>query len=343
MRVIERIADMRTIKRPVVLAVGFFDGLHTGHQRVLRHAMARARRIGGEAWAMTFDPHPLKILNPPSAPPMLTSTAHKLSLLQRFGMDGCLLVPFTRRFAATTATAFLNQLERCIPALSDIYIGEDWRFGHGGEGDTTLLTTWARARGIRVAPVVLVRRQATLVSSTRIREIIARGGLRQATRLLGRPFSILGTVVRGNRIGRTLGYPTANLNAHNEVRPPLGIYAVQAIAGRRTYAGVVSFGHHPTVKPAAAPVLELHLLDARLNLYGRTVEVFFFARVRAEKTFATLEALTRQIRRDIELSRRILNRPAAKKLWNSTLQGWHPNLIVPAKKKAKKRQRKAEG
>jgi riboflavin kinase/FMN adenylyltransferase len=336
-------SGMQEVQKPVVLAVGFFDGLHTGHQRVLRRAMARARAINGEAWAMTFDPHPMKVLHPPSAPLMLTSTPHKLDLLRRFGLDGCLLVPFTRRFAAMAAETFLAELERSLPTLSDIFIGEDWRFGRGGKGDTKLLAEWAQSRGIRVVPVILVRRQVALVSSTRIREAISQGRLDMAARLIGRPFSICGSVERGNAIGRTLGYPTANLAADNEVRPPLGIYAVQAIVNRRAYPGLVNFGHHPTVKIAPAPVIELHLMDTRLNLYGRRVEVFFFARIREERKFRSTDVLVRQIGKDVRLARHLLAMPVAKKLWNSTLQRWYPDLIVRDKKKAKKSQRKAEG
>jgi riboflavin kinase/FMN adenylyltransferase len=339
MKTIRQLSDMRAIRAPVCLAVGFFDGLHSGHQRVLRRALDRAAKIHGQAWAMTFDPHPLKVIRPTSAPRILTATPHKLDLMRRFGMDGCLLIPFTRTFAATPAETFLARLEKAIPSLAHIFIGEDWRFGREGKGDTALLTAWARARGIRVSRVALVQRRAILVSSTRIREAISKGDLATAARLLGRPFSILGTVTHGNGIGRQLGYPTANLDAHNEVRPPVGIYAVQVLIHRRAYAGVASFGVHPTLKSLSEPILEVHLLDANLRLYGRTIEVFFIAHIRAERFYPSTQALVRQIRRDVLAARRLLVSPLAKKLWNKTLQVWHSDTIVPQKRRYEKRQK----
>jgi riboflavin kinase/FMN adenylyltransferase len=334
MKIIRQMSDMRRVRRPISLAVGFFDGLHTGHQEVLRRTMARARAQGGEAWAMTFDPHPLKILQPDNAPPILTSTPHKLDLMRRFGLDGCILIPFTHAFAATPARVFLARLGAYLPTLGNIFVGEDWHFGRGGEGDTRLLTAWARARGIRINRVDLVRRQAGLVvSSTRIRKAVFEGELALATRLLGRPFSILGSVVRGQGIGRQLGFPTANLDPHNEVSPPPGIYAVRAIVNRRAYAGVVSYGRHPTIRPLREPLLELHLLDTRRNLYGGRIEVFFLAWLRHERKFGSRDALVRRIGRDVALARRRLDAPRERKLWNSALQAWHPDTIVPAKKK----------
>jgi riboflavin kinase/FMN adenylyltransferase len=339
MKTIRQLSGMRIAKKPVCLAVGFFDGLHSGHQRVLRRAIECAKKIKGEAWAMTFDPHPLKVLQPSLAPPILTSTPHKLDLMRRFGMDGCLTIPFTRQFSATSAESFLAQLGKAIPTLSHIFVGEDWRFGKNGSGDTALLTRWARARGIQVSRVVLVRNQADLVSSTGIRNAVSHGNLSLATRLLGRPFSILGTVIHGNGIGRRLGYPTANLDAHNEVRPPVGVYAVRAMVQGHPYAGVVNFGHHPTVKALKAPIIELHLIDADLPLYGCDIEVFFLARVRGERRFATQPALARQIGRDVVSAQRLINAPAAKKLWNKTLQVWYTDTIVTPKRRQKKRQK----
>jgi riboflavin kinase/FMN adenylyltransferase len=335
MRMIRQMSGMRIVNKPVCLAVGFFDGLHSGHQRVLLRTIEQARKIGGEAWALTFDPHPLKVLQPRSAPPILTSTPHKLDLMRRFGMDGCLTIPFTRQFSATSAEAFLVRLGKAIPTLAHIFVGEDWRFGENGSGDTALLTTWAHARNIKVSRVILVRNQANLVSSTGIRNAVSKGDLGLATRLLGRPFSILGTVIHGNGIGRQLGYPTANLDAHNEVRPPVGVYAVRAIVKGHPYAGVVNFGRHPSVKALKSPIIELHLTDTDLPLYGCDIEVFFFARIRGERRFPTPQALARQIGRDVASARCLIASPAAKKLWNKTLQVWYTDTIVTPKRRQK--------
>ncbi len=335
MKVVRSMAALRHTRRPICLAAGFFDGVHRGHQEVLRRTIAEARSLEGEAWAMTFHTHPLKILCPEAAPLLLTSTPHKVELMSRVGMDGCLLIPFTRRLAALEPEAFLARLERSTPTLQHILVGEDWRFGHLGRGDTAMLAAWAARRGIRLTQVPPVRHAGVTVSSTRIRKAIAEGRLPLAQQLLGRPFSILGTVVRGRRIGRELGYPTANLDPHNEVRPPVGIYAVQALIQGRAHEGIVNFGVHPTVDRASAPLLELHVLDARLCLYGRRIEVFFITFLRPERRFRTLAALVRQIRRDVAAARRALHAPTPQKVWNKALQTWYPDITLPHKKKQK--------
>lgn len=336
MKVIRSMAALRHIRRPISLAAGFFDGLHKGHQEVLRRTIAEARALQGEAWAMTFHTHPLKILQPEAAPLLLTSTPHKVELMGRMGIDGCLLIPFTRPFAELEPEAFLAELARCAPTLRHIFVGKDWRFGHLGRGDTPMLAAWAARRGIHLTEVPPVRDAGTSISSTRIRTAIAKGRLATAQRLLGRPFSILGTVVRGRQIGRELGYPTANLDPHTEVRPPVGIYAVEALIQGRSYEGIVNFGVHPTVAPASTPLLELHVFDARLRLYGRHIEVFFLEFMRPERRFRTVSGLIRQIRRDVTAARHALHTTATQKVWNKALQTWYPDTKLPAKTKKKK-------
>ena len=257
MRIIRTIGQMKNEHKPVCLAAGFFDGVHTGHQEVLRRAVCCAQAHGGHAWVMTFDTHPLKVLRPDAAPPLLTSTPHKLALIDRLGLHGCLLIPFTRRLAGMAPEAFLNTLHAGMPTLREIFVGTDWRFGHRGAGDTALLEQWAARHDLQVTKVPPVRWRGQPVSSTRIRQAIAAGKLADAAVMLGRPFSLLGTVQPGRRVGRQLGYPTANLAAHNEVRPPLGVYAVRAIRRNRTYAGILNFGVHPTLDAAPAPLFEL--------------------------------------------------------------------------------------
>lgn len=340
MKIIRQIQGMREVKLPVFLAAGFFDGVHRGHRKVLQTAILRARAAGGEAWAMTFDPHPMKILDPSAAPLLLTSTRHKLALMQRMGLHGCLLIPFTRRFASMQAREFLDAMETNLPTLRHILVGEDWRFGKGGGGNTALLDQWARLHGIVLERIPPVTYRRDPVSSTRIRETIAKGQLQAAAMLLDRPFSILGVVTRGNRIGRKLGFPTANIDPQSEVRPPMGVYAVHAITGGAAFAGIVNYGYHPTIHATRAPLIELHLLDTRRRLYGRHVEIFFMARLRSERHFSSTAALVNQIRRDIAAVRRKLAAPALKKLWNRTLQTWHSDIIVaPQNKKRKKEER----
>lgn len=328
MKIAHHMSEMRQRKRPICLAVGFFDGVHVGHQNVLRQTMAHARKIGGEAWVMTFDPHPLKILNPDAAPRILTTSPHKLQLLKQVGLDGCILIPFNRRFAGIDATAFLKRLERDIPTLAAIFMGHDWRFGHKGRGDHQMMAEWAQPRGIAIHQIEAICRGGRPISSTRIRHSVSTGKLAESTALLGRPYSILGTVQHGNHIGRTIGYPTANLDPSNEAHPPTGIYAIQAVFNKQAFPGIVNFGIHPTIAPVKKPLVEVHLFDTKQSLYSRPLEVFFLRKLRNEKMFPDLTTLTRQIRQDIIRARRILSSPSLNKLWIRTLQKWHPDLIV---------------
>jgi len=336
MKIARHISELRDCKRPICLAVGFFDGVHPGHQNVLSRTIAHARKIGGEAWAMTFDPHPLQILNPDAAPRMLTTSPHKLQLLDIFGLDGCLLIPFNRKFASIPASAFLQKLDRGIPTLAAIFMGHDWRFGHNGQGNHQMLCDWAAHHpGLSIHQVEAVRRKGQPISSTRIRNTIAAGKIAESTLLLGRPYSILGTVRHGNRIGRKIGYPTANIEPCNEVHPPTGIYAIQAIINGKTFPGIVNFGVHPTVAPVKKNLLEVHLFDTKQKLYGRQLEVFFMRKLRNEKKFHDLQALVHQIRRDEIKARKILTSSSVKKLWIGTLQKWHPEIIVPPTNKSR--------
>ena len=336
MNIAHHMSELRQHKRPICLAVGFFDGVHLGHQNVLRRTIEHARKIGGEAWAMTFDPHPLKVLNPDVAPLILTTSPHKLQLLQQFGLDGCLLIPFNRQFASIPAAAFLKRLERDIPTLTAIFMGHDWRFGHKGQGNRQMLCDWAQKRpGISIHQMEAVRRGGQPISSTRIRNTVIAGKLAESTALLGRPYSILGSVKHGNHIGRKIGFPTANLDPSNEAHPPTGIYAIQAIINGKSYPGIVNFGFHPTIAPVKTPLLEVHLFNAKQNLYGSQIEVFFMRKLRNEKKFSHLQALIQQIRKDVVKARQILASPSVKKLWIGTLQKWHPDIIVPPTNKSR--------
>jgi len=336
MRIAHHMSELRRRQCPICLAVGFFDGVHIGHQNVLHHTIEHARKIGGEAWAMTFDPHPLKILNPEAAPRILTSSPHKLLLLQQFGLDGCLLMPFNRQFASIPASTFLKRIERDIPTLASIFMGHDWHFGYNGQGNYQMLCDWAaRHQGISIHQIEAVRRGGKPISSTRIRNTIVTGKLAESMTLLGRPYSILGTVRHGKRIGRKLGYPTANLDPCNEAHPPTGIYAIQAIVNGKAFPGIANFGFCPTLAIAQRPLVEVHLFDTQQNLYGNQIEVFFLRKLRNEIKFQDLQALTQQIKKDEIKARQILAGASVKKLWIGTLQKWHHNIIVPPTNKSR--------
>jgi len=309
MKTLNDLRQLQRVRRPLVLAAGFFDGVHRGHARVVQRAVARARRLNGNAWVLTFDTHPLKVLAPARAPRLLTCTPHKLRLLAALGVHGCLVLRFTRRLARQEPERFVERLCAAAPTLAAILVGGNWRFGRAGRGDAALLKRIGRARGFAVEVVRPVRRRQRPVSSTRVRQAVQRGQLGEAAAMLGRPFSIMATVTRGRRVGRTLGFPTANLLPHNEVMPPPGVYAVRARVGTRMHDGVLNFGYRPTFADAPGrPILELHLLNFRGNLYGRLLEVFFVRRLRAERRFNTLRGLQQRIAADTQAARRALRR-----------------------------------
>jgi len=319
MKIIYHPEKLAVEKRPICLAAGFFDGLHRGHQRVLRAAIRKARALHGSAWVMTFDNHPLKILHPPTAPLMLTSTAHKLRFFEKQGIDGCLVLRFTPAMAALTPDEFIDFLTQQAPMLRAIFAGCTWRYGRHAAGDIATMRRRLAPKKITVTSVRPLLWRNKPVSSTRIRQAIAAGRLTDAAVMLGRPFSILGTVVTGRRIGRRIGFPTANLKPHNEVRPPQGVYAVMALTHDTPCAGVLNYGQHPTADKSRSPLMELHLLDWNGNVYHDTIEVFFIARLRSERRFPSLTALAAQIRRDTDRTRRIISGSRAKKLWKNAL------------------------
>ncbi|MCX6992758.1 MAG: bifunctional riboflavin kinase/FMN adenylyltransferase [Kiritimatiellaeota bacterium] len=338
MKLGSKLAYLRGQRSPVLLAAGFFDGVHRGHQAIIRKIVSAARRKRGAAWVMTFDTHPLKVLHPEAAPRLLTSTPHKLRLLKALGVHGCIVIPFTRSLAQREPKAFIAMLARAAPTLRQIVIGRNWTFGRQGRGTPAMLKALAPCFGFKVTVIPPVRWHGAVVSSTRIRAAVLAGRLAEAAGMLGRPFSLLGTVVPGRGLGRKLGIPTANLNPHNEVVPPDGVYIVQAHWDGVAHPGIVNLGVRPTVtrlrlgkhvergpssvvrplasgvcrapgrslwaKPGPSSVLELHLFGLRRNLYGKAIEVTFLKKLRRERVFPSLEALQHQIRKDIERAKK---------------------------------------
>jgi riboflavin kinase/FMN adenylyltransferase len=311
MKTLHSLSLLKQERRPVVLAIGFFDGVHSGHRKVIAATRARAKALRGRAWVLTFDPHPLQVLKPAGAPPLLTSTRHKLDLLSRLGIDGVVVMPFTRRLARVRPGGFVELLKRCVPPLVEILVGTNWRFGRSGRGTPALLARLCRRAGIQVRVIRPVRKLGGPVSSTRIRREIVRGNLRGTETLLGRPFSVLGTVIHGHGIGRRIGFPTANLDPCGEALTPYGVYAVQARLGNRLRNGVLSIGVRPTFRRGgeAKPSFELHLPGVRRNLYGTDIEVVFRAKLRNERRFASVEGLNKQIARDIANAARKISLP----------------------------------
>ena len=299
MNVFTNMDGLALLRRPLVVAAGVFDGMHLGHQAVLRAALDSARAAGGTAVALTFDPHPSKILRPENAARLLTSTRHKLQLIGEFGIPDALVIPFDETFAAVEAEDFLRQLCSSARSLVRICVGKGWRFGHARSGDAEMLRRLGPELGFETTEVEPVIIGGTMVSSTLIRQAVESGDLETARRFLGRDYSVLGTVIRGDGLGKTLGFPTANLAAHNEQFPPDGVYAVSVLTGSQTVSGVANIGTRPTTKTDGERLLEVHLIGFSGDLYGRDIEAKFLRFLRPEKKFPDLDALRAQIALDV--------------------------------------------
>jgi riboflavin kinase/FMN adenylyltransferase len=278
-----------------------FDGIHLGHQRVI----VAARSADAASVVLTFDPHPMRVLHPDKAPPLLTSTPHKLALIKQLGVDAVLLMPFTREFANTPAETFLKQLAAPEHRVRQICVGVRFHFGHNRTGSPLLMAKYASQFGYTVTEIPAVNTpDGETISSSAVRQHVLHGRLDRATAMLGRPFSLLGTVEPGDRRGRDLGFPTANLNLHNEVLPPDGVYAARV----EHRPAVVNVGLRPTFQHATpGRLIEVHILDFTGDLYGHDLEVALIQKLRGELKFASVAALKEQIRADIELARRVLS------------------------------------
>lgn len=305
--VLRTISELRNLPGPLFLAIGVFDGVHRGHQAVIRRALDAARFAGGTAVVVTFDPHPVRVLRPGQAPRLLTSTAHKLRLIRDLGVMHQLVIPFDLGFAATPPEDFIRALAAAAQPLREICVGFEWSFGKGRAGNLALLDRLGAELGFDEVGVPAVEMEGEIISSTLIRHAVETGELARAARLLGREFTILGTVVEGDRLGRKLGFPTANLSAHNEQFPPNGVYAVEAKRGDQMLPGVANIGVRPTVKNVGGErLLEVHLFDFQEEIYGEDLEITFRKFLRPEQKFAGIEELRAQIQKDAEQARAAL-------------------------------------
>jgi riboflavin kinase/FMN adenylyltransferase len=287
------------------VALGNFDGVHLGHQALFAEARRRARLRAGLAIAATFDPHPGKVLKPDLAPKLITPLWRKLELLEALGLDAVVLQPFDRAYASHTPADFLERdLFGCL-SPHDVVVGPDFTFGKARGGTVEMLRQACAARQIGFSQLPAVTCEGVVVSSTKVREFVAEGRVDAAICLLGRPFDVCGRVVSGQGRGRTIGFPTANVEAETEVRPGLGVYAVRAFTELGMWGGAANLGRKPTFGELDV-TLEVHLLDFEGDLYGRRMAVQFLERIRGEKRFASLGELKAQIDRDIVRTRAIV-------------------------------------
>ena len=296
----------RPLRRPVV-AIGNFDGVHRGHAFLFDETRRQAQAGGGESAVLTFDPHPARVLAPALAPPLITTLDRKLELIAQAGVDVAVVEPFDRAFAARSPADFIDEVLVRGLGAAHVVVGYDFTFGQRRAGTVETLRADGRF-GVTVVPPVTVA--GIVCSSTKVREFVAEGRVDGAALLLGRPHEVEGEVVRGDGRGRTIGIPTANLKPRTELIPKNGVYAgfgeirSGAHAGRR-FAAAINIGTNPTFVAERPVVIEAHLLDCDLDLYGATLRLEFVERLRGEERFPSVEALVAQIRKDVERARQV--------------------------------------
>ncbi len=304
MQVLRSIAELEKLNGPLFLAIGVFDGVHLGHQAVISTSAAHAKEANGTPVVVTFDPHPAKVLRPQDAPHLLTATQHKIALIRDLGVEHLLVIHFDRPFASTPPEAFVRQLVDHSKPLREICVGHEWSFGKNRAGNLALLQQLGAELHFDVIGIKPVTVNGTVVSSTAIRGAVEQGDFAKAAEMLGREYTILGTVKKGAQLGRKIGFPTANLSAHSEQFPPNGVYVAEAKLDGATLRGVANLGTRPTIESEKPErLLELHFFDLQRDIYGEDVEVRFLRYLRPEKKFASLEELTAQIARDVHESK----------------------------------------
>jgi riboflavin kinase/FMN adenylyltransferase len=306
LKILASISELSGIPGPLCVAIGVFDGVHLGHQELIRRTMTEAAHLEATAVALTFHPHPVRVLRPESAPRLLTSTPHKQRLIQALGCPVFACQEFTREFAAQPPEVFIEALAAAARPLSRICVGHNWAFGKNRSGNVPLLEKLGDRLGFRTIEIDPVLADGDLVSSTRIRRAVEEGDFATARRLLGRDYTILGTVRHGRQLGGRIGFPTANLAAHNEQFPPNGVYAVEATLHGQRFGGVANIGTRPTVNDTPERLLEVHLFDFSQNIYDEDLEVRFLGFLRGEQKFASIDALKEQIARDATAAKALL-------------------------------------
>ena len=305
MQIVHQVRELGQGTRKVSAAIGVFDGLHIGHQQVLRQALVDARGHGGLAVAITFDRHPNTVVAPDRTPPVIYTLSQKLRGIQSLGLDAVLLLTFDEVLSRVSGEGFIRQLSADIPTLHSVCVGGNFSFGYQRSGNVELLQRLGAELGFGVHGLAAVSLDGLRVSSTRVRDAIRAGDLDAACQLLGRAYALCGVVVRGDQLGSTLGFPTANLDSTGLVLPPAGVYAVRV----GDHQGVMNIGLRPTLaQDQPEQRVEVHLLDFQGDLYGQELEVTIVERVRDEKKFTGLDELRFQIGLDVARARQILVR-----------------------------------
>ncbi len=300
------------IMRPTVLTLGVFDGLHLGHQKIMKTVAERGSAIDVVPTAITFDPHPRAVLHPENAPPLLQTLDQRLANFEVLGIKQAIVINFTREFAAQDAKIFLKEIIRDRLQAKEVYLGHGFAFGKNRGGNIELLKEMGEKLGFRADEVDEVRLHGRRISSSRIRLLLRDGKVNIVRRMLGRPYGVEGVIIRGDRRGHTLGFPTANLKPHNRVIPKFGVYVTAILINGVWRKGITNVGVRPTFDKETEPSIETYIFDFDGDLYGDVLRVRFLYRVRDEKKFAGIDELISQIQRDTRIARRYFDRIGVK-------------------------------
>lgn len=311
MQIVESFSALKQKKlKKTVMTIGMFDGLHRGHQKVIRSVVKEAEKRNSPSLVVTFKTHPSKTLfkDKQRHVSLITPIEEKLSLLKKMGIQCVLLLPFNRKISQITAESFLKNMLFDSAEIDLICIGEDTTFGKGGLGDVGFLMKMKIILGYQLKVIPNVKSGAVIIRSTRIREYLRNGELVKANKLLGRPFCLTGKVIRGDRLGNRIGFPTANIQTDQEIIPKNGVYAVWAQIKGKLYRGVLNIGVRPTLKRKSKKIhIEVHLLNFHQQIYGQNLKLFFIRHLRDERAFSGLDPLQKQIKIDRDRARAFLS------------------------------------
>jgi riboflavin kinase / FMN adenylyltransferase len=298
--------ELKPGTRKVCLAIGFFDGVHLGHQQIIRQTITDARKYNALGLVITFDRHPNTIVAPARVPPLIYSLPQKLRTLESLGPEATLLIHFDQAFSQKTGEAFIRELAGAWSGIQSICVGANFHFGYKRSGNVELLKKLGGELKFLVHGMAAVALDGEPVSSTRIREAIRVGDLDAASQMLGRAYSMAGPVIEGDKLGRKLGFPTANLDPSGLALPPSGVYAIHAVVSGKTHRAVLNIGTRPTLGNPNPPLrVEAHLLDFDGDIYGHELEIVFAEKLRDEKKFSSVDELKAQIARDIERAKSV--------------------------------------
>ncbi|MBW1896369.1 MAG: bifunctional riboflavin kinase/FAD synthetase [Deltaproteobacteria bacterium] len=305
------ITDLKEISGPLknaVLTIGNFDGVHLGHQALFHQVIEKANSFDGDSVVITFEPHPIRVINSNKHFPLITLYQQKVELIEKTGVDVLICIPFTREFASMPARTFVKEILYDFIGMKAIVVGDDYSFGKNREGNVALLKEMGETLGFDVIVSGWIQLAQGRISSTKIRNLVREGGVEEAKKLLGRYYQVRGAVVRGrDRGGKLLGFPTANLTLYDELCPKTGVYAVTVEHDDRTYKGVANIGYSPTFKEGQFGV-EVHIFDFDRSIYDQPIRLNFVHRLRDEKKFEGPEALAVQIKRDVAEAKEVLSR-----------------------------------